>query len=170
MQVIAVQQSVYRAARLPLFNPGDICDELGWASRTKEEVVQDNVLIAHVRLGMILQAWQAATSSMQANPTALVDDYNRYLDQWVAQLDQACIAAEHRDLLAPIWLYARIIINMVGSNDSQHGTASLCTRNAMRAARSLLDVFVSPRMMDRLPLLPPFHIEVRTRWLLNETR
>jgi hypothetical protein len=125
--------------------------------------VYDNVLIAHVRLCVILQAWHAAANSGPVNVPALVDDYNRYLDRWVAQLDQACIAEEHRDLLAPVWLHARMTINLAGSNTAQQTTATQCTRNAMRAARNLLDVFGSQRMMNRLPLLPPFLIEVSSR-------
>ncbi len=163
-----MQQSIYRAAALPRFDPSDLCDELfqPWANHTDREMMQDNVLVAHVRLALILQSWRKATDVPKGSSAAStvgiyqIADFNKRLDGWMLELDNVGIASEHREYLAPIWLYARIVINMAGSSVPHAESASLFCGNAMRAARSLVDLFGGERLMEQLPLLPPFYIEV----------
>jgi hypothetical protein len=167
-QVVAVQQGIYRAAALPRFDPSRLCEELfqPWVNRTDREMMQDSVLVAHVRLALILQSWRKATDMPAGSSAASnvgiyqIVDFNTRLDRWMSELDQVGVASEHREYLAPIWLYARIVINMAGASVPHAESANLFCGNAMRAARSLVDLFGGERLMEQLPLLPPFYIEV----------
>jgi hypothetical protein len=170
-QVVAVQQGIYRAAPLPRFDPTELCEELfqPWVNRNDRELMQDNVLVAHVRLALILQSWRRAIDPPKDSDVApdisiyQIMEFNDRLDRWMSDLERVGIPSEHRDYLAPIWLYARLIINLAGANVPHVESSNLFCGNAYRAARSMVDVFNGPRLLEMMPLLPPFYIEVGVR-------
>ncbi len=167
-----MQQSVYRAAPMPRFDPSDLCNELfgPWAERSAHELMQDHVLVAHVRLALILQSWRKSTDigPGKAQPPVIdaytIEDFNRRLDAWMSDLERIGIDDIQKGYLAPIWLYARMVINIAGSSVGHSESASIFCGNAMRAARNLLDVYRPGLLMEHLPLLPPFYIEVSSPW------